>query len=290
MVIFKAFEMYAIASAGINPWYASKYLGCGQPEYLAWKLLVKRKPPEVCAASRPCSFLGEGCLFTSIGSCLFRNRISISAHHCSLAASLAPEVAHFVCEYDTLPFSFAASSIMLANLAASSHKEFNVFFGFVTSLCDYLGARVSAASQADFREKSSAKTLLTTHISLTAFANLCLRLRQILANSQMFFVLVRKLEKVWQGKLRSPLALPSVPTASCSLPPSYLSDVFQDTAVALYRKACLSYPSKKATGPDLWEVGLLGALPDHLILFSLFASASLNGVAAGPLGTSPSWL
>ena len=92
------------------------------------------------------------------------------------------------------------------------------------------------------------------------------------------------------GKLRSPPALPSVPTASCSLPPSYLSDVFQDTAVALYRKASLSYPSKKATGPDLWEVGLLGALPDHLTLFSLFASASLNGVAAGPLGASPSWL
>ena len=73
--------------------------------------------------------------------------------------------------------------------------------------------------------------------------------------------------KVWQGKLSALPALPYVPTAPLPLPPTFLAEVFQDTFVELYRKACYSYPSKKATGPDLWEVGLLGALPDHLLLF-----------------------
>ena len=44
---------------------------------------------------------------------------------------------------------------MLANLAVLNHKELNVLFGFATSLRDYFGAKVSAASQADVRKTLS---------------------------------------------------------------------------------------------------------------------------------------
>ena len=127
-------------------------------------------------------------------------------------------------------------------------------FGFVTSLRDHLCAKVSAAAQADFRKKLSED--LADHASFAHRLckpspppppNPCEQLDNLGTSAD-------KWEKVWMGKLDSPPALPSVPTSASPLPCTFLDDVFQDTSVSLYRKACHSYPGKKATGPNLWEI------------------------------------
>ena len=120
---------------------------------------------------------------------------------------------------------------------------------FDISLRGYLGAKVSAISKAVFRKKLSED--VANH---TSFAHrLCKPVPPPPPNPCEQLEVLRtsadRWEKIWQGKLRAPPAFPSVPIASCSLPPSLLSEVFQDTSVALYRKACHSYPDKKGYWP-----------------------------------------
>ena len=174
---------------------------------------------------------------------------------------------------------------MLSNLAAFSHKELNAFL--VSSLLCVATSvlRCLLRLRLIFRT-SSAKTLLTMPLSHIAYASQFLPLRQNPCEQlEVLRISADRWAKVWQGKLRVPAALPSVHTAPCSLPPSFLSEVFQDTYVALYKKACYSYHGKKATGPDLWEVGLLGALPDRLLFFFFVVCIRLSQWR----GRWPSW-
>ena len=168
----------------------------------------------------------------------FRNRVFIFAHHCFLLLRSLLKLQISLVNTIHVVSPIAEISTMLSNIAAFSHKELNAFL--VSSLLCVATSvlRCLLRLRLIFRT-SSAKTLLTMPLSHIAYASQFLPLRQNPCEQlEVLRISADRWAKAWQGKLRVPAALPSVHTAPCSLPPSFLSEVFQDTYVALYKKAC----------------------------------------------------